>query len=150
MLSSRTLTIPILLLVVNVCCAQRAPVIWTYEAERVKPQEWRLKLQASLAPGWHIYSQHLQEGGPIPTLIKTEPNQEYSFVGKAEERGKPVQFYDSIYEMEITSYAERVSFLQWIIFDRITSEIKGTVEYMVCDSHQCLPQEEKFTINVQP
>jgi DsbC/DsbD-like thiol-disulfide interchange protein len=150
MLLNQILTIPILLLLGNVCNAQRAPVTWTYEAERLKPQEWRLKLQASLAPGWHIYSQHLKEGGPIPTLIRTEPNQEYSFVGKAEEKGKPVQFYDSIYEMEITWYAEQVSFVQKIIFDRITSEINGTVEYMVCDSHQCLPQEEKFTINLQP
>jgi DsbC/DsbD-like thiol-disulfide interchange protein len=132
----------------NLSYGQRPPATWSYTLDRVNAQQWMLTMRVMLAPGWHIYSQHMGEGGPIPTRITVNPNYDYSLIGTAEEKGKAFYFYDSLYEMNITWYSGEVSFLQRISMNRLIPEIRGTVEYMVCNNSQCLPRQEQFTVNV--
>jgi DsbC/DsbD-like thiol-disulfide interchange protein len=107
-----------------------------------------LSMRVTLAPGWHIYSQHIKEGGPIPTRITVNSGDDHSLIGTAEEKGKAFHFYDSLYEMNITWYSGEVSFLQRISINRMVPEIRGTIEYMVCNNKQCVPRQEHFTVNV--
>lgn len=133
---------------IHVASAQRHPVSWTYRLEWINTHGWILTLKASLPPGWHIYSQHPGEGGPIPTRVTVNPGDDYSLIGTAEENGKAFHFYDSLYEMNIVWYSGEVSFLQRISMNRMIPEIRGAVEYLVCNNRQCVPLQEQFTVNV--
>jgi DsbC/DsbD-like thiol-disulfide interchange protein len=149
MMPLKSVTIIFLLsLAADVSSAQRAPVSWSYAMHRISGHEWIFTTTATLAPGWHIYSQHLGEGGPIPTRITLNPNDDYSLIGTAEEKGKAFHFYDSLYEMNIIRYSGEVSFLQRISMNCMPPEIRGTIEYMVCNNKQCVPHQEQFTVNV--
>lgn len=61
-----------------------------------------------------------------------------------------MKFYNSLYEMKIAWYADEVSFNQKVILHRLTAKIHGTVEYMVCNSNQCVPHQELFAISIRP
>jgi DsbC/DsbD-like thiol-disulfide interchange protein len=132
----------------NLSYGQRPPATWSYTLDRVNAQHWMLSMRVTLAPGWHIYSQHIKEGGPIPTRITVNSGDDHSLIGTAEEKGKAFHFYDSLYEMNITWYSGEVSFLQRISINRMVPEIRGTIEYMVCNNKQCVPRQEHFTVNV--
>lgn len=57
------------------------PVKWSYSAEQ-KDNEATLILKATVENKYHIYSQFLQDGGPIPTSFKFEPSPHYQLIGK--------------------------------------------------------------------
>jgi DsbC/DsbD-like thiol-disulfide interchange protein len=149
MMPLKSVTIIFLLsLAADVSSAQRAPVSWSYAMHRISGHEWLFTTTATLAPGWHIYSQHLGEGGPIPTRITLNPNDDYSLIGTSEEKGKAFHFYDSLYKMNITWYIGEVSFLQRVSMNRMVPELRGIIQYMVCNNSQCIPHEQNFTVHV--
>ncbi|TNF24492.1 MAG: thiol:disulfide interchange protein, partial [Bacteroidetes bacterium] len=45
------------------------PVKWKTETKRLSATEAELVFSATIEDGWHLYSQHLDEGGPIPTTF---------------------------------------------------------------------------------
>lgn len=97
----------------NVSYGQGTPAVnWNFKVEQLSKHELILSITANIAPGWHLYSQHLKEGGPQPTRFRFLPSDEYIPAGQANEKGNQTKFYDEIYEMEITWYTETVSFLQ--------------------------------------
>src|SRR5688572_2485259 len=107
----KTLSILFLLFIcIPFAQAQHPSVQWRITASRSSNAEWQIDIKASLRPGWHIYSQHINEGGPTPTVIMFDESQDYIILGKVVEVGDPVKFYDSLYEMEITWYMEQVCF----------------------------------------
>ena len=45
------------------------PVTWTTSVEKVSEFEYKLITSATIEDGWHLYSQHVPEGGPVPTTF---------------------------------------------------------------------------------
>jgi thiol:disulfide interchange protein DsbD len=144
------------ILLLNVCCLINGfgqsddPVTWEFGAKPATGMEFVLILSATLSPGWHLYSQHLEEGGPLPTRITFHPGNGFAPAGETREEGTPVQFFDSIYEMNITWYADSVSFRQNIRLSKPAATVTGTIEYMTCNEHRCIPDKKDFTINIPP
>jgi thiol:disulfide interchange protein DsbD len=126
------------------------PATWSFSTKRVSESEFVLILSATLSPGWHLYSQHLEAGGPLPTRISFDPGNCFVLVGETREEGTPVQFFDSIYEMNITWHADSVSFHQNIRLSKPAATVTGTIEYMTCNEHRCIPDKKDFTINIPP
>ena len=126
------------------------PVRWHFQSEPAANQEISLTLTASVAPGWHMYSQFMEEGGPMPTRLSFDRSDDFILAGKTEEKGYPVKFHDDTYEMEITWYAGEVSFLQRIRLIQPVAAVNGTVEYMACNDHICVPRKQDFSIVILP
>jgi phosphoribosyl-dephospho-CoA transferase len=64
----RYLSILILSLFLSNLQAQMpVPVKWSQETEQVSDTEYDLIFTATIDEGWNIYSQFVEEGGPIPT-----------------------------------------------------------------------------------
>jgi hypothetical protein len=124
---------------------QGNPVQWS---DHVIHQEdtYSLRLQAQLAPGWHLYSQYLEEGGPIPTRFTFESSVDFSFIGEFEEIGKSVGHYDSLYGINIVYYSDSVIFSRSFIPARPTIQFVGTVTYLVCNLAVCVPGNQSFLI----
>jgi|ADGO01.1.fsa_nt_gi hypothetical protein len=63
------------------------PVRWDFKVESVSGTEATLAFTAILDDGWHIYSQFMEDGGPLPTSFTFEPSEKYTLVGEVEEEG---------------------------------------------------------------
>lgn len=105
--------------------------------------------KASVPPSWHLYSQHLPEGGPAPTRIYFDGADGYQLTGTLEEKGEAVTYYDPTYDMEITWYAGSVTFLQRVVVNQMPVTIRGHIEYMTCNMQVCQLFREPFAIVVR-
>lgn len=125
------------------------PVNWSYHAEKGSDQKIRLVLKAELDPGWHLYAQDIPEDGPIPTTFNFTENAAYSLAGKISPENKPIEKFDSTFEMKLRYFEDQAIFVQSIYVHEKIQSVKGSLEYMVCDNERCLPPEEKtFEINL--
>jgi thiol:disulfide interchange protein DsbD len=117
------------------------PVKWNTSVEKVSDTEYDLVIKASIEPNWHLYSQNVPEDGPIPTTFTFEPGTGYELVGTpVEEEGHTVN--DAVFNMMIKYFDNSATFKQRIrVTTTETLEIKGEVEFMVCDDAQCLPPD---------
>lgn len=86
----------------------------------------------------------------MPTRFRLEPADDFIRETAMQEQGVAHTFYDSIYEMDITWYADSVTFRQNIRLVNPVPAIRGTVEYMTCDDRICVPGEEQFVIGLKP
>lgn len=124
------------------------PVDWSFYSEKINEKEAYLVLKASIEPGWHVYSQFIKEGGPVPTSFKFSKSADYVLVGKVTESPKAVSAFDKNFDMTISWHENEVIFKQRITLNRAT-EVTGTLEFMVCNDRKCLPPaEEEFSIKV--
>ena len=58
------------------------PVKWKYTVEKNGTENATLVITAKIDKGWHLYSQFVGDGGPIPTTIKFKSSNEFTLVGK--------------------------------------------------------------------
>jgi thiol:disulfide interchange protein DsbD len=124
------------------------PVKWSYSAKAVNDTQVELNIQADIQPGWHVYSQFIAEGGPIPTSFKFEKSKDYVLAGKVTESPKATSSFDKNFNMQIAWHEKQVIFKQ-LIKPNGNTTVKGTVEFMVCNDQKCLPPEEvEFSIPI--
>ncbi len=119
------------------------PVKWETTVERVSDTEYDLVIKATIEPGWHLYSQNVPEGGPIPTSFTFEESKkEYELVGKTTE-GKGHEVHDQVFEMDIKYFGDEAIFKQRIkVQAKENITVTGFLEFMVCDDTNCLPPTE--------
>jgi thiol:disulfide interchange protein len=118
------------------------PVKWTFSTEKTSDTTANLYLKAKIEKGWHLYSQNIKPGGPLPTEIKFEKSKQYQLIGKAGE-SKGVTEYDSAFEMKILQFSKSATFTQKIkVLSDKKFTIKGTVNYMCCSGVSCLPPKD--------
>ncbi len=118
-----------------------APVKWSFTMKKTGEQSAELILSASIEKKWHLYSQFLPEGGPIPTSFKFEKASFYSLVGAVEEKSKREESFDKNFDMTLKYFENKAVFVQKIAV-KGDGVVKGSLEYMVCDDKQCLPPTE--------
>ena len=117
-------------------------VKWGYTAKRISATEAIIYLRATLDDGWHIYSQHIEEGGPTKTEITFTPSKEYKLVGKTIEPATVAKF-DRYFKMNIASFEKEVVFQQKVKLKSAgATSVKGKLEFMVCNDRKCLPPTE--------
>jgi thiol:disulfide interchange protein DsbD len=118
------------------------PVNWSYSSEKINDKEFDLLITAKIEKGWHLYSQFIEEGGPIPTSFKFNPSAAYKLIGKVTESPKPVTAFDKNFNMQIAWHKDQVVFKQRISLNKPVTAITGVLEFMVCDDQRCLPPAE--------
>ncbi len=127
------------------------PVSWETSVEKISDSDFQLVISASIEEGWHLYSQNVPEGGPIPTSIKIneDPNS-FQLIGLPSE-GKGHEEFDKVFGMTIKYFDTRAVFKQKIrLLSTDEINITGTLEFMVCDDTNCLPPTEvDLSFNLQ-
>ncbi|WP_242086311.1 protein-disulfide reductase DsbD family protein [Aestuariivivens sediminis] len=118
------------------------PVTWSTTVEKISDSEYNLVTTATIDKGWHLYSQDVPEGGPIPTTFTYDDQGGKIIIlgNTSEEDGHTIN--DPVFEMEIKFFENRATFKQKVEIPDETSSISGTVEFMVCDDTKCLPPTE--------
>ena len=116
------------------------PVKWKFSTKTSKEvNKVDLILEASIEDHWHLYSQDIADGGPIPTSFTFNPSANYKLVGKTKESKSVVEF-DPNFDMQLKYFNGKAIFTQTIdVLALKDFELSGELEYMVCDETQCLP-----------
>lgn len=122
---------------------------WNTVAVQTAPNEYDIIFTAALEKGWHVYSQHIAEGGPIPTVFTFTPGK-YNLIGKVEEKGKAEKIFDENFEMNLVYFSDKADFVQHVKLTGPSETISGSFEFMICNDKMCLPPENiSFTVPVQ-
>lgn len=118
-----------------------SPVNWKWHSSEEKGQPV-LHFTAEMQKNWHIYSQHLKEGGPIPTSFHFTASEYYTLDGETTEP-KSITYFDKNFEMEVKYFDHQAIFSQKI--KRKTNQefyVEGYLTFMCCDDSKCLPPED--------
>ena len=119
------------------------PVKWKFTANKINEELVDLNFTARIDKGWYIYSQQLEEDGPIPTSINISFQDGVELIGTPREAGNNKQEgYDPLFGIQVIKYARNVKFTQRIRLLGKIEEINGYVEFMCCDNERCLPPNE--------
>jgi len=125
------------------------PVSWKFGTEKINDKEAVVTLTATMQPGWHVYSQFIEEGGPIPTSFKFDESADFSLVGSVTESPKAISAFDPNFKMQIAWHKGQVKFSQKIALRQPKVTVSGVLEFMTCNDTNCLPPEEiPFSINI--
>jgi thiol:disulfide interchange protein DsbD len=147
------------------------PVKWKYESKMLSENEAELIFSATIDDHWHLYSQNIQDGGPIKTSFFFNSLEGFEFVDKnvkiEEEEGfdgdgskifrvtfnetEPEEENDPNFNMLLKYFSHEAVFTQKIkLLSDKSLEIDGFLEFMCCDDEKCLPPTEiefKFEFN---
>ena len=119
------------------------PVKWSTSVEKISESDFNLVITATIDDSWHLYSQSIPDGGPIPTTFNFESlENEFQLMGNTVE-GEGHEEFDKVFEMEIKYFEKEAVFKQKIrLLKTGKVNINGTLEFMVCDDTNCLPPTE--------
>jgi thiol:disulfide interchange protein DsbD len=126
------------------------PIKWGYSIQKVSGDIYNLKFKAKIDVTWHLYSQNLPEGGPVPTNFKFASNPGYELMGKVTELSKPESVFDKSFGIKVSFFSHEAIFVQKIkVKNSQPFSIKGAVEYMCCNDQKCLPPKSvDFEFNI--
>lgn len=116
------------------------PVKWSYGAKKTNPTEAVVFLKATIDDGWHLYSQTVPNGGPTKTTVTFESSKGYALVGNTLEP-KPITRIEKVFDGMTVSFFENSAIFQQKVKLNAAGPItiKGNIEFMTCDDHQCIP-----------
>jgi thiol:disulfide interchange protein DsbD len=125
------------------------PVTWTQEVKQLPDGEFELILSAVIEDGWHVYSQHTPEGGPLPTeLTFPEAGTQIELLGPAIE-SETETAYNDIFEVDETYFKGNAEFRQRIRRkDPALKQVSLELFYQVC-KEVCIPVEETFYFSLE-
>ena len=130
-----------------------SPISWTFESRHLDGDRYELIATAAADPGWSIYSQFTEEGGPVPTTFYWTEGDHYELLGEATEEGHRKEGMDELFGVNVIKFLsdEPTVFRQEVRVLDYGTPITGEVEYMCCDDTQCLPPTtEPYSFTVEP
>ncbi|AWK07067.1 thiol:disulfide interchange protein [Flavobacterium crocinum] len=127
------------------------PIKWKTSVGKISDTEYELQAKAIIESGWHLYSQEVADGGPIPTHFNFIKSADYQLIDNVkEEKGKTIN--DPVFKMQIRFFEKETTFRQRIkILSSKPFKIISEVEFMVCNDENCLPpSSDELEFNLSP
>jgi len=138
------------------------PVKWSYRSVDLGSNQHELVFTTTIDSSWHLYSQHVPDGGPVPTSIFFDNLNGFSFVDpnvsieEVEgfepcttmhrvifEEPEPIEEYDANFDMVVKYFGNQAVFSKKIQLDSDAPlTITGSYEFMCCDDSKCLPPND--------
>ena len=118
------------------------PVHWKFKSASTGKDQYAVTFTATIDKGWHMYSQFLKSGGPVPTSFKFDNLPSASLLGKVTEKPAALKGYDQSFGMTIEYHEHEVTFTQIVRSTDEKAHLTGTLTYMVCSGQKCLPPSD--------
>ncbi len=127
----------------SICQAQMLdPAKVSCSVKETSATEAELVITVKLDAGWHMYSQHTDENGPIATSFEFTKSKDYALVGKVSEP-KPHEENDPLFGCVVKSFEGTVMFRQKIKrLSQTDFTVKGVISYQLCNNGSCIPPED--------
>ena len=136
-----------------VMCAQqddiKTPITWDNSFEMVSDTEAVASFTATIDNGWHLYSTHLPDGGPSPTIVVWDKISGLEPTGDLTSDHAPIEKVDEMFELTLSWWEQKVTLTQHFkVTDPSTVYLEGYVEYSSCNDETCIPPtKEPFTFS---
>lgn len=115
------------------------PVRWKWKVEKLSDNEYNLIFNARIQDTWSLYSQHIGEGGPVPTSFTFDEGDQYQLIGDVKESDNVEEMHDKVFDMQIKKFHHKATFTQKIkVLDK-SKVVTGYITFMTCDDTRCLP-----------
>jgi thiol:disulfide interchange protein DsbD len=134
------------------CFAQfENPVKWDFSAKKINATTYEVHLTAKIEDEWHIYSQATPDGGPVATSISFNKNPLLSLDGTVKESGKLEEHFEELFGVQVKQFSDKVEFIQTVkLKAKVKTNVTGSVEFMTCNDHQCMPPKTvSFNISLK-
>ncbi len=119
------------------------PVNWTQKIEMTSQSEGVMTFSAKIDSHWHIYGLQLPDGGPRPTQFDFKDIQGAELTGDVIPSVKPVEEFDSTFNLSLNWWETAVSFTQKfkLLPDSKGCRIGGNIVYQACSTVDgtCIP-----------
>lgn len=115
------------------------PVFFRVTSKNVSPEELEIRFDASIIPGWHLYSTDLPSGGPTSATINFDQLEGAEPIGKLRPVGNEIERFDPIFSMDVRFFEGKGAFVQRMRLTAPAYSIKGYLQYGACDDQNCLP-----------
>jgi thiol:disulfide interchange protein DsbD len=126
----------------------QTPVKWDFKTKVTGENTADLQFIATIDQGWHLYSQHLPDGGPMPTEFVFAKLDGIQLDGKASEP-TPKEVFDEMFKMKVKYFDKTATFTQKIkLIGNKPVTISGTINFQACNEETCIPGEAEFSFNV--
>jgi len=144
-----SIVILILLSSISVYSQILTPVIWDSEVKQADGDTITLLMHASIEDNWHLYTQNIPDGGPIPTTFTFDnPNSDFELIGETTESESHTSF-DKIFEMELGYFDISATFTQKIkLLNKDLSTIDVMVDFQSCDDEKCIFESANMTFQL--
>tara|TARA_B100001093_G_scaffold96187_1_gene88233 strand:- start:1861 stop:2343 length:483 start_codon:yes stop_codon:yes gene_type:complete len=126
------------------------PISWQVACTKIGDVN-QLEFTASIEEGWYLYSQEIDEGGPIPTSFKLSyDGKKFKSINPKEISTNKLVSMDEMFLMELTKYKNDVRYTYPLDEAMTNGTIRASVEFMCCDDTQCLaPKTVELTLNLK-
>ena len=132
----------LLMLVIHCTSAQQSVINWHFSSKKISENIYEVKFTATLKKGWHIYSGQPGDG-PVPTTISFAPSPVLSIQGSVKEAGSIKIEKSNLFNSQISYYENYLTLKQYVqVRGNITTAIKGSIDFIVCNNQQCLPPKK--------
>jgi suppressor for copper-sensitivity B len=133
--------------------------IVTLEAKVIPPVDSkpaRLSITAQIAKGYHISSITQPPGGPVRTVIKLDPSEQFKVAGDFQSTPQPEKHPEPLFDNIIVETHEGAVTWQAPLelasgVDLESVYVKGKVKFQACSDKNCLPPKDlPFEIGSKP
>lgn len=134
------LSILIIFLLALSASAQDNPVSFDYKVKKTGNKLYEVSIVAHVDAPWHIYSQYTPTDGPsLPTSIKFTRHPLIEMIGKTAEIGQLITKHEEVLDVNLKYFTGKVEFVQKVkLKGAIKTNLRGSIEYMVCTDGRCL------------
>lgn len=125
------------------------PAEWSGKVKQTSDDSYDLIFKADIEDGWHIYSQHTEEGGGLPLELNFhDAGEGFATKGAAEESETIEQFSD-IFGVDEEIFKDEAVLTQNVtITDDDTRYVKAEVNYQICQD-ACINGEQYFVFDTK-
>lgn len=115
------------------------PVTFSVSKRALSDSEFEIVFSGRIEQGWHVYGTDIADGGPTKAQVTLEKQAGVKPVGALKAVGKAHRGMDPLFEMEVSSYENQVSFVQRYQITAAKYEVAGYLTYGACSDRNCLP-----------
>lgn len=126
------------------------PVAWHYRLEQTSDSTADVVVAATIADGWHLYSQY-QNGMALPTVITLTQNENYALADTSAYWAEPkyTEHYDAEFDDTERFFVGQVEFRCTIrLLSDAAFKISGSVDAQACTGGRCVPVKADFSLDV--
>ncbi|MDC1472407.1 thioredoxin family protein [Flavobacteriaceae bacterium] len=114
------------------------PVKWEFGSQKISETEYDLIFLAKMDHHWALYSQFVEEGGPLPTIFSFESSADFDLIEAVTEADtNKVTQHDPVFDMVVSKYYDTAIFKQRIKVKSSEFSIIGNIDFMTCDDTKC-------------
>jgi len=118
------------------------PVQFTTNLKMLEGGQGEIVFQATIEPGWHVYSTDLGNNGPISATFNAVKLEGVELVGKLKAVGAEKKEYDKMFDMQLRYFEQHATFVQTVKFTKASYLIDCYLEYGACNDEMCLPPSQ--------